>query len=122
MSESDLCLSAVSRESISSTATASTESKSPIKFATPRDLVKTLTSFVRIETSEKNGTTQEFVVVKCPNGQYCKNGNAEIRYPKNFGYKNPLSHLRSCLAKVCAKSHVITIHFLSNKHFDYHLG
>ena len=122
MSEEDLRSSAVSRESISSTATATTKPKFPLKNATPRDLVKTLTSFVRIETDEKNGTTREFVVVKCPNGQYCKNGNAEIRYPKNFGYKNPLSHLRSCLAKVCAKSQVITIHFLSNKHFDYHLG
>ena len=68
---------------------------------TARELVQTLTTFIRLEKEEKDGASKEFVVVKCPNGQYCKNGNGEIRYPNKSGYKNPLSHLCSCLAKVC---------------------
>lgn len=70
---------------------------------TAKEVVQTLTSFVRIAKDEKDGISREFVVVKCPNGQYCKNTNAEIRYPNKSGYKNPYSHLRSCLAKVRQK-------------------
>ena len=63
--------------------------------------MRTLTPFLRIETVEKGGEKKEFVIRKCPNGQYCKNGkHGEIRYQNKTGFKNPCSHLRSCLAKV----------------------
>ena len=66
-----------------------------------RDIVQTLTPFLRIETEEKDGVKKEFVIRKCPKGEYCKNGKkGEIRYQNKTGYKNPCSHLRSCLAKV----------------------
>ena len=66
-----------------------------------QDIVRTLTPFLRIESEEKDGVKKEFVIRKCPNGQYCKNGkHGEIRYQNKTGYKNPCSHLRSCLAKV----------------------
>ena len=71
--------------------------------ASAMDIVQALTSFIRIEKEEKAGGTKEFkefVVVKCPNGQYCKNPNGEIRYQNKTGFKNPCSHLRSCLARV----------------------
>ena len=89
-----------SLDSSSSTSTTAEKPKS-IKGPTARELVQTLTSFVRIEKEQIRGATKEFVIVKCPNGQYCKNSSGEIRYPNKSGFKNPLSHLRSCLAKVC---------------------
>ena len=93
------------RQSLESSSSTSTSAEKPkcksTKGATARELVQTLTSFVRIEKEEIRGETKEFVIVKCPNGQYCKNSSGEIRYPNKSGFKNPLSHLRSCLAKVC---------------------
>ena len=70
--------------------------------ASAMDIVQALTSFIRIEKEDKaDGTnSKEFVVLKCPNGQYCKNPNGEIRYQNKTGFKNPCSHLRSCLARV----------------------
>ena len=91
------------RRTLDSSSTSPTVDKSKRckKALTARELVQTLTTFIRLEKEEKDGASKEFVVVKCPNGQYCKNGNGEIHYPNKSGYKNPLSHLRSCLAKVC---------------------
>ena len=100
MSQEDVRLSIESSKSTCSSASATTNSKSSLKGPTAKEIVLALTSFVRINKDEKDGTTQEFVVVKCPNGQYCKSGNGEIRYPNKSGYKNPLSHLCSCLARV----------------------
>ena len=103
------------RRTLESSCTSTTSSKSQTSFSPPtkesivkrrkgptaREIVQTLTSFVIIEKEENDGKSKEFVVVKCPNGQYCKNGNGEIHYPNKSGYKNPSSHLWSCLAKVC---------------------
>ena len=63
-----------------------------------KDIVQGLTSFVRIDKDGEGN--KEFVVVKCPKGEYCKNPNGEIRYQNKTGFKNPCSHLRSCLARV----------------------
>ena len=69
--------------------------------ASAKDIDRSLTTFIRTEKEDRGGKTYEFIVVKCPKGQYCKNSNAEIRYQNKSGFKNPFSHLRSCLAQVC---------------------
>ena len=84
------------RCSVSSTTSTGEDSLVRCKKVSAKDIVQGLTSFIRID---KEGR-KDFVVVKCPKGQYCKNPNAEIRYQHKTGFKNPCSHLRSCLARV----------------------
>ena len=110
MSQEHVLKSVLSESATCDSSTASSKLSSPPQDIlkggirpTAKDVVQTLTTFVRIVKEEKDSTSWEFVVVKCPNGQYCKNSNAEIRYPNKSGYKNPYSHLRSCLAKVRQK-------------------
>ena len=81
-------------------------------FASAQEIVRSLTTFIRTEKEERNGKTVEYIVVKCPKGQYCKNSNAEIRYQNKTGFKNPFSHLRSCLAQVCR---LLTTYFCSQR-------
>ena len=92
------------RASIGSSTSSGTVSENVVRCkqvkASAMDIVQALTSFIRIEKGDKAGGTKEFVVVKCPNGKYCKNPNGEIRYQNKTGFKNPCSHLRSCLARV----------------------
>ena len=64
------------------------------------DIVTALAPLLRIEKREVNGTKKEYCVRKCPNGKNCKNKNGEIVYLNKTGFKNPHSHLQSCLAKV----------------------
>ena len=108
MNQEDIC------RTLESSCTSTTSSKSKTSFSPPkesivrrrkgpttREIVPPLTTLVRIKKEEDNGKSKEFVVVKCPNGQYCKNGNGEIHYPDKSGYRTPSSHLRLCLTKVC---------------------
>ena len=64
------------------------------------DIVTALAPLLRIEKREVNGTEKEYCVRKCPNGKNCKNKNGEIVYLNKTDFKNPHSHLQSCLAKV----------------------
>ena len=64
------------------------------------DIVTALAPLLRIEKREVNGTEKEYCVRKYPNGKNCKNKNGEIVYLNKTGFKNPHSHLQSCLAKV----------------------
>ena len=84
------------RSTVSRTNSTGEDSFLRSKKISAKDIVQGLTSFVRFD---KEGN-KEFVVVKCPKGQYCKNPNAEIRYQNKTGFKNPCSHLRTCLARV----------------------
>ena len=92
------------RASIASSTSSGTVTENLVRYkqvkASAMDIVQALTSFIGIKKEEKAGGTKEFVVVKCPNGQYCKNQNGEIRYQNKTGFKNPCSDLRSCLARV----------------------
>ena len=64
-----------------------------------KDIVLALAPFVCIETKlNEKGKNVEYVVRECPNKKYCKNKNGRIKYQNKAGYKNPHSHLRSCLA------------------------
>ena len=46
----------------------------------------------------EKGKKIEYVVHECPNKKYCKNKEGHITYQNKSGYKNPHSHLRSCIA------------------------
>ena len=65
-----------------------------------RDIVTALAPLLWIKKREVNGIEKEYCVRKCPNGKSCKNKNGEIVYLNKTGFKNPHSHLQSCLAKV----------------------
>ena len=66
-----------------------------------RDIVCALAPIIRIEKREVKGALKEYCVRKCPNGPTkCKNKNAEIVYGYKTGFKNPHSHLATCLFKV----------------------
>ena len=66
-----------------------------------KDIVVALAPLLRIKKHEIGGVEKEYCIRKCPNGpSKCKNKNAEICYANKTGFKNPHSHLATCLFKV----------------------
>ena len=66
-------------------------------------IVCSLAPLIRIEKRAHGGVVKEFCVRKCPNGLCCKKVRGEINFLNKSGYKNPYSHLLSCLCKVSRK-------------------
>ena len=66
-----------------------------------KDIVVALAPLLRIKKREIGGVEKEYCIRKCPNGtSKCKNKNAEIFYANKTGFKNPHSHLATCVFKV----------------------
>ena len=63
-------------------------------------IVCALAPLIRIEKRALCGVVKEFCIRKCPNGLRCKKVRGEIDFLNKSGYKNPYSHLLSCLCKV----------------------
>ena len=63
-------------------------------------IVQALAPFLRTEKKTVAGVEKEYTVRKCPSGTHCKNEKGEIWYINKSGFKNPQSHLRTCLCKV----------------------
>ena len=73
---------------------------SSIEKVSHKAIVQALAPFLRTEKRTVAGVEKEYTVRKCPSGTNCKNVNAEIWYINKSGFKNPQSHLRTCLCKV----------------------
>ena len=77
-----------------------------------KDIVCALAPLLRTEKKKVGGVSKEFCIRQCPNrAAKCKNKNGEIIHANKTGYKNPHSHLATCLFKVSS----LSIEFCSYK-------
>ena len=99
-------MSASSSKSVSPAVSDSKEKGSILgEVISQKEIVCALAPLLRVEKKEVGGVSKEYCIRKCPNGaSKCKNKNGEIVYANKTGYKNPHSHLATCLFKVSSTS------------------
>ena len=70
------------------------------KSLSQKDIVFALAPLIRVEKRVHGGIEKDLCTRKWPNGLRCKKARGEIDFLNKSGYKNPYSHLLSCVCKV----------------------